>query len=766
MSNRCKKSSTLALLLFGWALSLASRPVAGQEIHQGRGVDPRVDYAALTKIGPWDDRNYQLTAEDVKLLGPNEEKLGAQAVPAFFRIELRRHNPKIGHGGVLYPLSSYEVFRRRHGGYQVEGKVYRRALRQGDRWVVVEDSAEDETDEEAVAVGKQLAGDAQVTPLGGAESAIKINPLNKNKVIAGSNHWVFGQQMYRSNDGGESWVFAAPLPTDDLLGSDVCCDPTVEWSADGSLAYTATIGFSPQGACCDVWFYRSSDDGATWKDLGTPPLMLNNRRELAPLYTADKEFLHVDRSPNSPHLDNIYLTWHESNDLKFARSTDFGNTWSFPSSISSGTSQKGIGSDITSDRNGNLFYFWPSHTSQRILFARSTNGGVSFAPAAQVATTFGSFTFPIPAMFQRYAFISASADTDVTTGPFSNRVYVTWTDLTASDTGNPTTNHARVRVAFSANQGATWTAVTPHSTADASTVDRFHSALAVDSLGTVHLIYYETVPGTSRMAVRVMHQRSVNGGNAWSAPEELTSDISTVIFDSFQLGDYNGLDVVGNLALASFTDNRSENGSPGDSVDIYVGSGATQTSLTFQSIPSEDGYLVESSASSGVGGSSNATLNSPSGLRAGDTVNNEQLKAIVSFDTSALPDGAKILSARLRLKRGTMIGDTGPLSVFLLTDVKNGAFGGNSTLSPGDFQASATVAGTCFFTLPGANGGFADCYFDTAGRNAINLTGRTQARIYFFIPDNGDHDADFLGFYPGEAAGADRPSLTVTFEPQ
>ena len=758
---------TALLLGLGGSLALATLPAAAQEIQNERGVDPQVDYAALTKIGPWDDRNYQLTAEDLKLLGPDEEKLGARGVPAFYRVELRRHNPKIGHDGVLYPLSAHEVFRRRFGGYQIDGKTYPRALRLSDRWKVVrEEAAEGDLEEETSFVGKQLAGDARVTPLGGAESAIKINPLNKNRVISGSNHWAFGQMMHHSNDGGESWVLSSPLPLDDQPGANTCCDPTVEWSSNGSLAYTATLGFSPQGWCCDVWFYRSSDNGATWDDLGAPPNNSNNRRELSPLYNADKEFLHVDHSANSPFRDFIYMTWHESNDLMFARSMDLGVTWSAPKLISSGVNQKGIGSDITTDRNGNIFYFWPSHTSQRILFARSINGGGTFGGAAQVATTLGSFSFPIPSMFQRYAFISTSADADLTDGPFSNRVYVSWTDLTAPDTGNATTNHARVRVAFTADQGASWTVVTPHATADANTVDRFHSAIAVDGIGTVHLIYYETVAGTGRMGVRVMHQRSVNGGNSWTAPEEITSAMSPVIFDAFQLGDYNGLDVEGNLALASFTDNRSESGGPGDSVDVYVASGATQTSLTFQSIPSEDGYIIESSATSGTGGFAISSLNSPSGLRAGDAAANEQVKAIVSFDTSALPDGAKILSARLRLKRGTMVGDTGSLSAFLLTDVKTGAFSGNAALSPGDFQAAATVAGTCIFTLPGANGGLADCTFNTAGRNAISLTGLTQARLYFFTPDNGDNGTDYLGFYPGEAAEGDRPTLTVTFEPQ
>ncbi|MGE3104437.1 MAG: hypothetical protein AB7K14_04210, partial [Lysobacterales bacterium] len=33
-----------------------------------RGVDASVDYVALLAYGPWDDRNYQLTAADIAVL--------------------------------------------------------------------------------------------------------------------------------------------------------------------------------------------------------------------------------------------------------------------------------------------------------------------------------------------------------------------------------------------------------------------------------------------------------------------------------------------------------------------------------------------------------------------------------------------------------------------------------------------------------------------------------------------------------------------------
>ncbi|MEM8960327.1 MAG: hypothetical protein AAGD38_02515, partial [Acidobacteriota bacterium] len=54
---------------FVLALVLLTAGLAGaQDIKQNRGVDIRVDYADLTKLGPWDDRNYDLTLEDLAVL--------------------------------------------------------------------------------------------------------------------------------------------------------------------------------------------------------------------------------------------------------------------------------------------------------------------------------------------------------------------------------------------------------------------------------------------------------------------------------------------------------------------------------------------------------------------------------------------------------------------------------------------------------------------------------------------------------------------------
>ena len=58
-------------------------------INESKGVDATVDYAKLTAMGPWDDRNYALTAADLAVLSPHETD-SHDPTPAFFRVWMRQ----------------------------------------------------------------------------------------------------------------------------------------------------------------------------------------------------------------------------------------------------------------------------------------------------------------------------------------------------------------------------------------------------------------------------------------------------------------------------------------------------------------------------------------------------------------------------------------------------------------------------------------------------------------------------------------------------
>ncbi len=634
-----------ALLVAGLFMAAGfSVEATAQQVDQRKGVDPRVDYPGLANIGPWDDRNYSLTKEDLATLAPNEQEL-RDPIPVFFRVELRKAMPEMPRRGIpQYPRAALNVYKMKYGGYLINGLIYRGVKVVNGRFVVVQEKGFTE-DEFRLQTAEALTTDVKITsPTGAAESAIKIHPTDVNKVVAGSNGPGSGQIMWYSTNGGTSWTQSGALPQ-----GSTCCDPTVDWSANGQYAYTSTLGGC--GALCNVWVYRSSDGGATWNDLATITPG-DGRRELTAANTSDKQYIHVDKFATSPFKDNIYQCWHDNNTLKFSRSTDFAHTWSANVAMSSGSTQSGIGCDLTTDKLGNVYYFWPATNGKTILMRKSTNGGVSFNAAVTVSATTDGYDFAIPAMETRRAFIYASADGDLSGGAFANSIYVAWTDTTAAEnTSNPAANHGRIRVAYSRDGGATWTVRTPHETADANTVDRFHPWIATGPDGKVYVIFYDTRRSATRVGVDMFYSVSSDGGNTWPTPVRLTSVLSPQIDDGFEWGDYNGLDVVGSQLISIFTDNRNEGGGAADSIDVYAagltiggGPGNTPPTVTITA-PANGASVAQGSSVTFTGTATDPEDGTISGSLSWSSSINGSIGSGASFSTSALSAGTHTITA-------------------------------------------------------------------------------------------------------------------------
>ncbi len=559
---------------------ISSRGLQAQApVDPSSGVDARVNYASLTQFGPWDDRNYALTHDDLELLSPEEASLDLP-IPAFFRVALRRELDLPQRGRWQYPLSAPEIFQRRFGGFQVRGRHYRR-LKRVDGRLRLDLSAPSVVSSASAAV--ELDGTSRVSsPAGSAESAVAVRPGDPLRLIAASNGPEFSAVwVHLSTDGGVTWQRVA-LPED-----DTSADPTVAWSADGSRAYFASLASCQQPGGCDLHVYRSDDGGLTWNGLEqvTPG---DPRREFGK--PADKEYLHVDTHPDSPFHDRVYLVWWGFGlGMRVAHSTDFGNSWS----IAVVPGAQGIGADLVSDRSGRLFLLWHDPTQRRVLVSRSTDGGVTFEAPTQVAVNSGSFRFTPPAQGARGVAMILSADADLTGGPNADSLYATWSDLVveesvyeagatvagASGAGDAGGDHSRVVVARSHDGGQTWQESSPHPIADSLTVDRFNPWLVVDTSGHLHVTFYSTLRDPSRTSVDLMRSVSVDGGATWSHPHRLTEVSSSSPNDIFQFGDYNGLAVLAGQAVATFTDNRDETGAGVDSVDIYVAGFATGASI-------------------------------------------------------------------------------------------------------------------------------------------------------------------------------------------
>jgi len=188
---------------------------------------------------------------------------------------------------------------------------------------------------------------------------------------------------------------------------------------------------------------------------------------------------------------------------------------------------------------------------------------------------------------------------------------------------------------------------------------------------------------------------------------------------------------------------------------------ASANQITFTSLAAQDGWVLESSETSNAGGSLNATATV---LRVGDDNQDKQYKAVVAFNTSAIPDGATILSATLRLRRGAGSG-TNPFTTHgaCRVDVQAGGFSGSAALQKGDFQAPAAAVEAASLSNAAANGDWSEASLSAEGLAAINKTGTTQLRLYFDLDDDDDGGNDFLGYYSGGSAAPNRPQLVVTY---
>lgn len=189
--------------------------------------------------------------------------------------------------------------------------------------------------------------------------------------------------------------------------------------------------------------------------------------------------------------------------------------------------------------------------------------------------------------------------------------------------------------------------------------------------------------------------------------------------------------------------------------------------VTLISIGAQDGRVLESAETSDAGGSLTANNTTGTAIRVGDDARNRQQKGVLSFDTSAIPDGATITSVTLELTRGGGSGTNpftthGPLTV----DVRSGGFNGSVVLEAGDFQAAATAAGVATLSTVTVNGQVSSASFGATGVAAVNKAGTTQVRLAFTLDDNDDQGTDYVGFYSGATSTtSNRPRLVVTYTP-
>lgn len=229
-------------------------------------------------------------------------------------------------------------------------------------------------------------------------------------------------------------------------------------------------------------------------------------------------------------------------------------------------------------------------------------------------------------------------------------------------------------------------------------------------------------------------------GTGWHNTEYLDSALSVSSF---------GQDVNGELYVVDL------NGG------VYRLEGFSTTTVSFRSVATHDGWVLESSETSGQGGTIASTSTT---LRVGDNNQDKQFRSILSFGTGSLPDNAVIISARIKVCSAGVV-STNPFTTHggLLVDIRKPYFGSAVALQAADFQAqsSANIVGT-FGSTP--SGGCYTVALNLTGRQKVNLLGTTQFRLRFRTDDNDDSGADYIKFYSGNFATVSlRPLLVIKY---
>ena len=200
--------------------------------------------------------------------------------------------------------------------------------------------------------------------------------------------------------------------------------------------------------------------------------------------------------------------------------------------------------------------------------------------------------------------------------------------------------------------------------------------------------------------------------------------------------------------------------SAGGSVDIFVSKLVNKKSLILRSQAKYDGWVLESTETSGKGGTKN---NRSKVFMVGDDASNRQYRGILSFDTSGLPDNAVITSVTLKVKHAGLVG-TNPYKSHkgLYVDIQNPYFGSRSTLQLSDFQKGASLNMVGKFPKKPVSKWYVTV-LSSAAYPYINLTGVTQFRLRYKKDDNNDFGADYLKLYSGNAPTDSRPQLIVEY---
>ncbi len=280
--------------------------------------------------------------------------------------------------------------------------------------------------------------------------------------------------------------------------------------------------------------------------------------------------------------------------------------------------------------------------------------------------------------------------------------------------------------------------------------------------------YNASLPQAGNYRVSVWYPAGTNRAN--NAPYTVNFDSGSLTYSVNQQAGGGAWNVLGTFYFAAGggqvvigTAGANPSVVMADAVRFEFLSATAPTTVTFDSVAADDGYVLESGENTSVGGSNNSANTV---FAVGDYSDRRQFVGIASFDTSPIPDGATIQKVTLKLTRYSINGTNPWTSLGTCTvDIKAVYFGTAATLENADFESAADASSVATVPDPGANNVTVSAPLSSAGVFATSKTAKTQLKIRFTIDDDNDSANDYINFYSGDYSSNTtyRPKLEIQY---
>jgi hypothetical protein len=364
-----------------------------------------------------------------------------------------------------------------------------------------------------------------------SETSIAINPNDPNQMIAGSNL----NYYFYSNDGGRSWQSAKLSSSFGVWG-----DPTILWDYKGN-AYFFHLSSNPS---TDAWLDRivcqkTTDKGLSWNDGSF--MGLNGTKD------QDKQWGAIDSATN-----NIYMAWTEFDSyginspqfrsrMMFARSTDLGVSWSTGIQISDSIGDcidddyTVEGANVDIGLNGEVYITWMY--GEELFFDKSTDLGLTWLPSDKIVSdVIGGWNISIPGLNRANGFPVISVDRS--NGTNRGTIYISFAD---QRNGSDDTDIWLIK---SNDGGDSWTQPVRVND-DPPGKQQFLHWMALDnSNGNLYFVFYDRRNYDNNLT-DVYLAVSTNGGSSFR--NEKISETPFLPVNTVFFGDYTGISSVNNV---------------------------------------------------------------------------------------------------------------------------------------------------------------------------------------------------------------------------